>query len=184
MPKVQKDPMKLHPVVSCINSFSSIFSNWLDYRMKGLIHLIPMYIRDLKALLEEINKLQIPTGAKIFTANATSIYTNIDTNLGILTLQNLFTLYSDKDPINFPKEFFLQTLEIIMKNNIFSFGDTHWTQLKGTAMGTPAAPLYFIFTFEVHENTNILNTFSKNIVYYTIFIDDIFCIWTVNSIES
>jgi hypothetical protein len=37
MPKIHKNPMLLHPVVSCINSFSSVFSNWLDFRMKELL---------------------------------------------------------------------------------------------------------------------------------------------------
>ena len=34
MPKVHKTPIKMRPVVSCINSFGSIFSTWLDLKMK------------------------------------------------------------------------------------------------------------------------------------------------------
>jgi len=41
MPKVHKTPLQLRPVVSCINSFPLIFSTWLDFRMKELLHLIP-----------------------------------------------------------------------------------------------------------------------------------------------
>jgi hypothetical protein len=41
MPKVHKTPMQLRPVVSCVNSFPSIFSSWLDFRMKELLHLVP-----------------------------------------------------------------------------------------------------------------------------------------------
>jgi hypothetical protein len=36
MPKVHKTLMSLCPVVSFINRFTSIFSNWLDYKMKEL----------------------------------------------------------------------------------------------------------------------------------------------------
>jgi hypothetical protein len=43
MPKVHKTPMKLRPVVSCVNSFCSIFSTWLDYKMKSLLPLISSY---------------------------------------------------------------------------------------------------------------------------------------------
>jgi hypothetical protein len=64
-----------------------------------------------------------------------------------------------------------------MNNNIFMFGDTYWIQLKGTAMGTPAAPLYSILTFGHHENENILNEFQHNILFYKRYIDDIFGIW-------
>jgi hypothetical protein len=68
-----------------------------------------------------------------------------------------------------------------MKNNVFTFGDTFWLQLKGTAMGTPAAPLYSIITFGMHENRHILNQFQRNIFYYKRDIDDILGIWLESS---
>jgi hypothetical protein len=82
----------------------------------------------------------------------------MDTTTGIQAMQHLLELYHEHIPTNFPRGFFLTTLEIVMKNNIFSFGDTFWLQLQGTAMGTPAAPLYSIITYGVHENTHILTT--------------------------
>jgi len=66
---------------------------------------------------------------------------------------------------------------LVMDSNIFSFGDTFWRQLKGTAMGTPAAPLYSILSYGQHENTQILNRYQTNILYYKRYIDDIFCLW-------
>ncbi len=46
MPKVHKTPIKLRPMVSCINSFCSIFSTWLDFKMKSLLPLISSYIQN------------------------------------------------------------------------------------------------------------------------------------------
>jgi hypothetical protein len=51
--------------------------------MKELLPLIPSYIRDSKALLEELKQLQIPTNAELFTADATSVNTNISTAIRI-----------------------------------------------------------------------------------------------------
>jgi len=150
MPKVHKTPMQLRPVVSCVNSFPSIFSSWLDFRMKELLHLIPSYIKNSTELIKDLQCLNLPRGAKLFTADATSMYTNIDTTTGLQTFTKLFERYKDHIPNSFPKEFFLETLKIIMNNNIFSFGDTYWQQLQGTAMGTPAAPLYSIITYGYH----------------------------------
>jgi hypothetical protein len=45
MSKVHKNPSTFHPVVSCINSFSSIFSHWLDFKMKELLFLFPSYLK-------------------------------------------------------------------------------------------------------------------------------------------
>ncbi len=169
--------MKLRPVVSCINSLTSIFSNWLDFRMKQLLHLIPSYIRDSKALLIDLKSLHIPPGVKMFTADASAMYTNIDSNTGIQAISDLITTHQSSIPPDFPTDFFLTTLKIVMDSNIFSFGDTFWRQLKGTAMGTPAAPLYSILSYGQHENTQILNRYQPNILYYKRYIDDIFCLW-------
>jgi hypothetical protein len=177
MPKIHKKPIQLRPVVSCINSFPSIFSTWLDFRMKELLHLIPSYIKNSTDLIKDLQTINLPAGAKLFTANATSMYTNIDTTTGLQAFQNLFNTYYEVIPTTFPKALFLTTLEIVMNNNIFSFGDTFWQQLQGTAMGTPAAPLYSIITYGYHENTKILNKFQSNLLYYKRYIDDIFIVW-------
>jgi len=177
MPKVHKTPLKLRPVVSCVNSFNSIFSNWLDYKMKQLLPLIPSYIKDSKDLLMELQHIQIPPNAKLFTADATAMYTNIDTSTGLQAFQGIFDKYASDIPLDFPKDFFLATLKLVMENNIFSFGDTYWRQVDGTAMGTPAAPLYSIISYGFHENTVIYPRYSRNLLYYKRFIDEIFGIW-------
>jgi hypothetical protein len=86
MPKVHKNPIKLRLVVSCINSFPSIFSTWLDFKMKELLRFIPSYINNSTELIKELKQLQLPPGARVFTADATSMYTNIDTVTGLQAL--------------------------------------------------------------------------------------------------
>jgi hypothetical protein len=95
--------MTAHPVVSCINSFSSIFSSWLDFKMKELLFLIPSYTKDSKQLIHEIKP-------RLFTADATAMYTNIDTNIGIQAFENLFNTYIHIIPKTFPREFFFKVL--------------------------------------------------------------------------
>jgi len=105
------------------------------------------------------------------------MYTNINTETGLQAFRNIFQLYNHLIPNEFPTDMFLKVLKIIMENNIFKFGDTFWLQTQGTAMGTPAAPLYSILTFGYHENTVIIPTFQSNLIYYKRFIDDIFGVW-------
>ena len=86
------------------------------------------------------------------------MYTNIPTNQALQVIAE----YLDKHKNEFsdiPITALLHALRIVMKNNIFTFGDTTWLQLSGTAMGTPPAPPYATLYYAIHEEI-FLDTFS------------------------
>jgi hypothetical protein len=119
----------------------------------------------------------IPDEAKVFTANAKSIYTNIDTTAGITSIREFLYANNEDIPPDFPSYLFLEFLEIVMRNNIFSFGDMYWLQLTGTSMGTPAACAFATITYGHEENVSILPKFQDNLLYYRCYIDDVLGIW-------
>jgi hypothetical protein len=145
--------------------------------MKELIHLVPSYLKDSTSFIQEVKELQLPDNALLFTADAKSMYTNIDVEIGISSIKNFLITNREKISTNFPCNLFLEILEIVMKNNIFSFGNTYWLQLKGTAMGTPAACAYATITFGHFEHTVLLPAFKDNLLFYRPYIDDIFGVW-------
>jgi len=183
LPKVHKNPVTLRPVVSTTNSLLAIFSVWLDYKMKDLLPLIQSYIKNSTTIIKELEQLNIPENALLFTADATSMYTNIDTETGITAIREFLLDNHMAIPTSFPTDLFLQVLTIVMENNIFSFSNTYWLQLTGTAMGTPAACNYATITFGTHENKEILPRFSRQILYYRRYIDDIFGIWIPTTVN-
>ena len=67
--------------------------------------------------------------------------------MSLEAFQNWFRYFPNDPPAQFPTDFFLAALEIIMKLNVFSFDDTFWLQTSGTAMGTPAACNYATIAF-------------------------------------
>jgi hypothetical protein len=107
--------MTLHPVVSCSNSLMSVFSNWLDHKMKELLPLIQSHIVNSTTVVNNLKNVTLPKEATIFSANATSMYTNIDTDIGLATFQSFFQDNSDKKPNEFQVELFLQLLETVIK---------------------------------------------------------------------
>ena len=67
------------------------------------------------------------------------MYTNIDTNYA-LEVMRLFLEELKKEgklPPDFNIEMIMQAAKLIVKWNIFKFGDTFFKQLRGKAMGTP-----------------------------------------------
>jgi len=116
----------------------SVFSTWLDYKTKELLPLISSYTRNSTDVINDLKFLTLPKGATIFSADVKSMYTNIDTDLGIYTFKEFLQHNQDKIPKDFPTNLFLRILESVMQNNIFTFADTFWLQVSGTAMGTPS----------------------------------------------
>jgi len=180
LPKVHKNPISLRPVVSNTNSFLAIFSVWLDHKMKDLLPLVRSHIKNSTTLISQLKQLPLPTGAKIFTADAVSMYTNIDTTLGIDAIRQFLITNENDLPTNFPVQLFLNILETVMRNNIFSFGETYWIQEAGTAMGTPSACAYATLSYGHYENESILNNFQDNLLFYRCYIDDVFGMWSPN----
>jgi hypothetical protein len=119
----------------------------------------PLYKKDSKSHLKVLKNLHIPPNAKLFTADTVTMYTNVDTMVGLQAIQEISNKYHEAIPSTFPKDFFLSTLEMIISNSIFTFRGSFCLQLQDTAMGTPATPLYSILTFGLHENKHILTTF-------------------------
>jgi hypothetical protein len=145
--------------------------------MKDLLPLVQSYIKNAFSALEELKKIQIPDNALLFSADATSMYTNIDTPTGITAIRDFIETYRNQIPDNFPLSLFLEVLELVMNNNIFTFSDTYWLQQTGTAISTPVACAYATVTFGQFENSVILHDFKHHLLYYKRYIYDIIGIW-------
>ena len=77
--KIHKTPWATRPVVSCCGSLLAAVSTWLDVWLQKIKHLIPGYLKDSDAVINILcNIKNLPAGAKLFSCDATSMYTNID----------------------------------------------------------------------------------------------------------
>jgi len=164
LPKVHETPVTLRPLVSSSSSFLSIFSVWLDFNMKDLLPLVQSYIKNSTTVINDLKELHIPDGALIFTADAKSMYTNIDTVTVVSAMRDFIISNQDQIPTDFLTDLFLQILTAVTENNIFTFAGTFWQQLSGTAMGTPAACAYATITFGQHENSVILPNYRSQLI--------------------
>ena len=74
--------------VSCVNSIPEIFSKWIDHHLKTLVdwNLLPTYMKDSEQLQQSLSQA-FPNGlqpnAQLFSVDAVSMYSNIDTAHGL-----------------------------------------------------------------------------------------------------
>jgi hypothetical protein len=65
-----------------------------------------------------------------------------------------------------------------MRCNIFTFGDTFWRQISGTAMGCPPPPSWANTFYALCESI-FLPQFQDNLALYQRFIDDVLGLWLI-----
>jgi hypothetical protein len=116
--------MKTRHVVSCISSFNEIASKWLNFKLAKIVHLCPSYTKDSYQILDEVKALRtLLPKACIFTADAVSMYTNIDASHSIKTISNWLELCCSeilKIDMDFQFDLVIQLLTIVVKTTSFN----------------------------------------------------------------
>jgi hypothetical protein len=173
--KIHKSPLKTHPIVSVSGSTFHALGRWVDCLLQPLMKMLPPLIPsswDLKTSLAALPPL--PRTARLFTCNAVGMYTNINTGHALKVIATF--LESHPLACGLPANALIAALELVMRHNIFQFGDTYWHQLCGTAMGTPPTVIYATLYYAIHE-LSMPASFKLCLALYKRYIDDGIGIW-------
>lgn len=174
--KIHKNPWTTRPIVSCSGSLLHGLGRWIDSVLQRICRHLPFALRSSMDLISSLQNLgKIPTTARFFTCDATSMYTNIDTDHALTVIHTFLKQSNLPASESFNVDALMAALRIVMQHNVFRFGDTFWLQTSGTAMGTPPAPMYATLYFALHE-AKIVPLYPELILYRR-FIDDGFGIW-------
>ena len=143
---------------------------------------MPSYIEDTPDLLRKFEQLNeegnLPPGAKPFSIDIKSFYTNIILREGLEAFKEMLDEIPKK---SIPTEYLIKLLKLVMECNIFKFNNEFWIQLIGTCMGTRVAPTYanvFMGKLEKEMLSKCPEHLKKFIHTWRRFIDDILVIWT------
>jgi hypothetical protein len=138
---------------------------------------LPTYVKDSFQFLNDLQGLHLPTQARLFTCDAVSIYTNIDSSHGLIIIQAWLDEYKEELPTDFPTSLFLKKIRIIMIHNVFQFDNTFWLQTCGTSMGTSCACAYATLHWGYIKRKLIIPKWKNNLLLLRRFINDKFGIW-------
>ena len=110
------------------------------------------------------------------------MYNSIGTNHAIILITWWLKYFFQTGlfPDNFPLDVVLSVIVIIMRNNLFEFGDLYFLQLLWTAMGTSATVTQATIYYTYHDVHTLILKHGHNLLYFKHFIDDILGIWTSN----
>ena len=82
-----KEPWTTRLIVSCIGSLLYYIGIWVDTHLQTITTTQKTYIKNSKELKDlRVQLSPLPPGARLFTADATSMYTNIDTGKALIEI--------------------------------------------------------------------------------------------------
>ena len=101
----------------------------------------------------------------------------MDSDDTLHTIRKYIVELTPADQVNFNIDMIMELLDIVLRFNIFMFGDLYFCQTKDIAMGTCCAVMVANIYVAYHERTKILRKYKDNAVSYKRFIDDVFTLW-------
>lgn len=182
LPKVHKPREKWpnpfmppgRPIVSDCGSESYRVAEFIDFYLNPLSTRHASYIRDTYDFLEKVKDLRVPPGVILFSLDVESLYTNIETPLGLKAVRDCFDRYPDSSR---PEKEILELLELSLTCNDFEFEGEWYLQIKGTAMGKKFAPAYANIYMAQWEETVFPKCEKRPLAYFR-FLDDVWGLWS------
>ena len=119
--------------------------------LRPLVRTIPSYIKDTTDFLMKVQSLtNLPSNTLLVTLDVSSLYTNIPHEEGIAACTEALNTRETQSP---PTADLAELISEILNKNAFVFGEQHYLQVHGTAMGTRMAPSYAnLFMAQLERN--------------------------------
>ena len=175
LPKIHKPRNPGRPIIASCQAPTEKISEFVDHHLRPLVQATPSYIKDTTDFLLKLKSLNnLPNDILLVTLDVSSLYTNIPHEEGIAACVSALNSRDIQQP---PTADLVELISVILKRNNFVFGDQHYLQIHGTAMGTRMAPSYANLFMAQLENELLANTSTKPLVWWR-YIDDIFTIWS------
>lgn len=179
LPKIHKHPsVEMRPIVSNVNYITCAASTVLHHLLLPIVETkVKWALNSSTQLLRQLDAMRVPEHTILVSADVTSLYPNIPTEDGLMALEFWLSEHPLKSEI-------LYLSEIVLRNTFLTFENMLYVQCKGTAMGTPFAPVYAIL-FLGYLEKKLLHKITllhpgkttSEICYFRRYIDDIFILW-------
>lgn len=175
--KVHKNPWSSRPITSYSGSALYNLGVWLDHQLQQIVSTLDYVAKSSTSVATDLHTLEnLPPGTQLFTMDAVSMYTNIDTQHALAEIASFLESPDFNNRHSIDTTAVITALRIIMIHSVFHFDGKYFLQLTGTAMGAPPAPMYATLYYFIHER-RIIPRYTSRLLRYTRYIDDALGIW-------
>lgn len=157
------------PIVSCCGTELHPIGKFIDFFLQPFRTRNPAFIKDTYDFINKIRGQVVEPHFILVTGDVSSLYTNMDKDIILSTIKNIF--HNNPDPSR-PDQHILDLLELSLEGNDFIFENEWFRQILGMAMGNPCAPSAADLFLEKIDRAAMLV-----VLLYFRFLDDIFFLW-------
>lgn len=161
------------PIVSDCNSESCRAAEYIDHFLNPISNKNFSYTKNTYHFIDKIQNQSIPDGYLLVTGDVKSLYTNMNIHRIIQTVR---TTMAENPQNNRPDNEIMDLLEFTLTHNDFTFNNTQYLQIFGTAMGKKYAPALANIYLAEFDNQAVTGYPTKPELYSR-FLDDVFFIW-------
>ena len=150
------------PIVSGSGSTTENIAAFVDFHTKEISNKHQSYLQDTPDFLRYIERINsgpsLGDNHILVTWDVVGLYNNIPHEDGLQSLEECLNTRNNPDV---PTEFLVSLMDIILRNNLFSFHDQLYRQEIGCAMGTKPAPSYADIFMARKLDQKIINLAEK-----------------------
>lgn len=183
LPKLHKPTLVGRPICSHNSYAFKHASIWLHHQLHPILLKQKNHLVDSLTILREISKLEVLVNSILFTFDVESLYPSIPTDLGLHALEGM--IHKEFTPSK--RKLILSLALLVLNHHYLAFNGVFWHQIRGTAMGSNFVVLYAcssvcfnacLFLCFNENQINIVFEPDGYMLYYKLYIDDPFGIWT------
>ena len=191
LPKIHKPTLPDHSlppfrgIISSLHGPNTRASIWLDTLLNPLVaqYCGDEYCRDSLHILSDLASLNasqsFPSSRHcLITIDVVDMYNSIPHADGLLACKDALSTFTDYSS----SQILLITdlISFILDNNCFTFDNSYYRQVKGTAMGSPFAPAYANLFMAHFWRTKVSPNLPFSPIFFRRYIDDMFSIFDRN----
>ena len=177
IPKVHKPTLAWRPIIPATGTWNACLAKVVDHYLQPLVRNTPSFLQDstnlIRILESEVrpDRLLLHEDFFFVTADVESLYTNIPLQEAWATTRE--AILNTTHPF---KSCLSTMCQHVLFNNVFKFQDKVYVQVDGVATGSPLAPA--VANLFMHSlESPVLQRWSKAVVLYRRYIDDIFLLF-------
>ena len=120
-------------IVSGINTPAERMAEVAEYELNHFVESSPSYIRDTTDFINKLKEIQEPISKDFKLFDVCKLYPSVPKKEGLQACKE--ALDKRISPL-IDTTYVLKMIETVLENNVFQFGDNHFIQTEGVAIGS------------------------------------------------